>query len=340
MYSAVANLTFTEVTETASNHGELRYAESDAPSTAWAYYPSTTPSAATSGSATRRTGTTTRSRATTPGLTMIHETGHAMGLKHPHETGSFGAMPVDHDFLEYSVMSYRSYIGASTSSGYTNGCEQLSADADDVRHRRAAGRCTAPTTPPTAATPSTRWIRPPARCPSTASARACLAGNKIFMTLWDGGGNDTYDFSNYATNLSVNLNPGAWTTASATQLATLGNGHYAAGNIANALLYNGNTASLIENVDRRLRQRHDGRQRADNQLTGGRGNDTLDGGPGADTAMFSGNQSDYTVMHNARRQLDRSPTSARPPTAPTRSATWNSCGSPTRSSVSTVSSPA
>ena len=41
MYSAVANVTFTEVTETARVHGDLRYAESDLPSTAWAYYPST-----------------------------------------------------------------------------------------------------------------------------------------------------------------------------------------------------------------------------------------------------------------------------------------------------------
>src|SRR6184192_3417292 len=39
MYSAVANVTFSEVTETATTHGELRYAESDTPSTAWAYYP-------------------------------------------------------------------------------------------------------------------------------------------------------------------------------------------------------------------------------------------------------------------------------------------------------------
>ena len=26
-------------------------------------------------------------------------------------------------------------------------------------------------------------------------------GNRIFMTIWDGGGHDTYDFSNYTTNL-------------------------------------------------------------------------------------------------------------------------------------------
>ncbi len=41
MYSSVANVQFTEVTESASVHGDLRYAMSDKPGTAWAYYPST-----------------------------------------------------------------------------------------------------------------------------------------------------------------------------------------------------------------------------------------------------------------------------------------------------------
>jgi len=42
------------------------------------------------------------------------------------------------------------------------------------------------------------------------------------MTVWDGGGQDTYDFSNYSTGVTVNLAPGSWTTTSATQLANLG----------------------------------------------------------------------------------------------------------------------
>src|SRR5262245_52978666 len=40
-YAAVANVTFTEITETSTEHATLRYAESDSPRTAWAYYPST-----------------------------------------------------------------------------------------------------------------------------------------------------------------------------------------------------------------------------------------------------------------------------------------------------------
>ncbi|MFL5158883.1 MAG: matrixin, partial [Microvirga sp.] len=41
LYSSVANLTFAEVPETAADHADLRFALSDAPRTAWAYYPST-----------------------------------------------------------------------------------------------------------------------------------------------------------------------------------------------------------------------------------------------------------------------------------------------------------
>ena len=32
--------------------------------------------------------------------------------------------------------------------------------------------------------------------------------NNVFMTVWDGGGNDTYDFSNYETNLKVSRSQG------------------------------------------------------------------------------------------------------------------------------------
>lgn len=33
--------------------------------------------------------------------------------------------------------------------------------------------------------------------------------NRIFMTIWDGGGYDTYDLSNYTTDLQIDLTPAA-----------------------------------------------------------------------------------------------------------------------------------
>ena len=43
MYASVANLTFVEIAESQSQHADLRFAMSDEPSTAWAYFPSTAP---------------------------------------------------------------------------------------------------------------------------------------------------------------------------------------------------------------------------------------------------------------------------------------------------------
>ena len=128
--------------------------------------------------------------------------------------------------------------------------------------------------------------------------------NRIFMNIWDGGGHDTYDFSNYTTNLKVDLSPGGWTTTSATQLANLGGGHFAIGNISNSLLYHGNTASLIEDAIGGSGNDIITGNVADNHLTGNGGNDTLDGGAGNDTAVYSGLQSNYQMVHNADGILD------------------------------------
>ena len=60
---------------------------------------------------------------------------------------------------------------------------------------------------------------------------------------------DTYDLSNYTTDLAIDLNPGASSIISTEQLAYLGDGHYAAGNVYNAYLFNGDARSIY-------RQRH------------------------------------------------------------------------------------
>jgi serralysin len=52
---------------------------------------------------------------------FLHETGHTLGLKHPHvKVPGFGVVPHDHDSLEYTVMSYRSYVGDNTGGDYSN----------------------------------------------------------------------------------------------------------------------------------------------------------------------------------------------------------------------------
>jgi serralysin len=119
-------------------------------------------------------------------------------------------------------------------------------------------------------------------------------GNRIFATIWDGGGVDTYDLSNYATNLTLDLNPGGYSVFSTAQRAYLGNNGsdvYARGNIFNALLFGGNSASMIENATggsgndiitgNSLGNVLNGNAGADS-INGAAGNDTIHGGDGND----------------------------------------------------------
>jgi VCBS repeat-containing protein len=297
IFSSVTNLTFTEVTETATVHGDLRFAESDATATAWGYYPTTHAAGGDMWFNNSKNYYDNPLTGTYGFLTIMHETGHAMGLKHPHgASGSFGAMPADRDSLEYSVMSYRSYIGGPM-TGYTNGptsYPQTLMMYDIAALQTLYGANYAHNGGDTVY----RWNPATGEMSLNGVGQGAPAGNKIFMTIWDGGGNDTYDFSNYTTAMTVRLAPGEWSTVSSVQLASLGGGYYAAGNIANALLHQNNTASLIENAI--------GGSAADtlignalgNSLTGKGGNDTLDGGAGTDTAVYSGLQANYTLTQN------------------------------------------
>jgi serralysin len=110
--------------------------------------------------------------------------------------------------------------------------------------------------------------------------------NRIYRTLWDGGGTDTYDLSNYTTNMNIDLSPGGRSTFSTAQLAIVNTtlGTKATGNLFNALLYNNNTDSLIENAIGGSGNDTITGNEANNVLKGGLGSDTLNGGLGTDTA--------------------------------------------------------
>ena len=120
-----------------------------------------------------------------------------------------------------------------------------------------------------------------------------VAGNRIFRTIWDGDGNDTYDLGNYDTNLSLDLRPGKFSTFSSAQLADLNRfdddpAFMARGNIANARLVDGDERALIENAlggfgNDRIRGNN-----ADNMLSGNDGNDRLFGGKGQDLLYGQG----------------------------------------------------
>lgn len=113
-FAAVANLSFTERTHPNDGSADIRIAESNAPGTAWAYDPSTAPVG----------GDVWFNKADYNNpvignyawMTFIHELGHSVGLDHPHTNG----MPGDRDSVEFTVMTYRSFIGDNV-AGYNNG---------------------------------------------------------------------------------------------------------------------------------------------------------------------------------------------------------------------------
>jgi serralysin len=218
--------------------------------------------------------------------THLHEIGHAMGLKHPHETWSFGAVPTDEDTVEFSVMSYRSYENASTSGGYTNaqwGYEQTYMMLDIAALQTMYGADYTTNSGDTVY----KWTPGSGNTVIDGSNAIEPGANTIFATIWDGGGNDTYDLSAYTSSLSIDLRPGKWSVFDTAQLADLGNSHTARGSIFNALEYQNNAASLVENAIGGTGNDAILGNDANNVLTGGAGADSLSGGAGTDTASYS-----------------------------------------------------
>jgi serralysin len=328
LYASVANLSLTEITETESQHADIRFARSALPSTAWAYYPTSDASGGDVWVGKSKTYDAPR-KGNYAYLTIVHEIGHALGLEHAHEGN---VMPVSKDSMEYTVMSYRSYVGASLSSGYANETWDYSQslmmyDIAALQHMYGANYATNSTATKYTWTPTGKSI-------INGVLQASAGDNRIFQTVWDGGGTDTYDFTQYTTGIRVDLNPGAWTITSQAQRAQLkwDGSKLAAGNIANALLYHGDLRSIIENAHggsgsdvikgntaRNSLQGNAGNdllygRDGNDGLSGGSGNDvlvgqkgadTLTGGSGADSFKFSTWSDSTAAAHDTIRDFMR-----------------------------------
>lgn len=263
-WARVANLNFVETT---GGSGDIRFGTSSLPATSWAYWPGTSIGGDVWFGNTGSNAPTNPVAGSYDYATYIHEIGHALGLKHPHDTdGSDVVANRNTDSIEYSIMSYKSYVGADM-NGYTvaDGSYPTGPMLDDI----AAIQYMYGANYSTNSGDTTYTFDPSAEV--------------IFNTIWDGGGNDTYDFSKYTTDVKIDLQPGEWSLSSDSQLAYLGYGHTATGNVANAYLYNGDTRSLIENaIGGSGNDTLEGNQ-ADNVLDGGAGEDFMEGGAGSDT---------------------------------------------------------
>ena len=302
------NLSISAGSVTSSN---LRFATSDTPSTAWAYYPSTS---AQGGDVWfgREFDYTKPVAGNYSWATMLHEIGHALGLKHGHEAESgFPTLPSSTDSMEYSIMTYRSNVGGHTNY-YANeefGYAQSYMMYDIAALQRMYGADFSTNSG------STVYKWNPGSGDTLVNGQVAIdaGGNRIFATIWDGGGKDTYDLSAYTTGLEIDLRPGAFSKFSAAQLAKLSfeTDAFARGNIFNALLFNGDLRSLIENAKGgsggdliRGNQGINGiaGNGGNDKIYGMDGNDTLNGGSGNDL-VDGGNGNDLLIGGSGRDSL-------------------------------------
>jgi serralysin len=305
-YSAISGLTFTELGDDAGEQkidADLRLARSDDPGTAYAYYPNDNP---VGGDSMFNTG-----GYNSPQIgnyqyhTFLHELGHALGLKHGHETSGPGAVPYELDSMEFTVMTYRSWVGKPLTYGYANetwGFAQslMMLDIAAIQRMYGANFNTAAgdTTYTFSTTTGEMFIY--------GASVGTPGGNRVFRTVWDGDGIDTYDLSNYTTNLAIDLSPGGFSdfdVGGNFQRAMLDFGYagtpqtFARGHLFNALQYDGDVRSLIENAKGGSGNDSFVGNAADNTFHGGAGNDTFHASGGEDT--YYGDAGIDSLIYNA-----------------------------------------
>lgn len=192
---------FTEVTENGSTVGELRVAFTDVGSS-FGYAYSGTP---------QRPGgkpgdvwisssqsNSTYSVGDYSYMALLHEVGHTLGLKHTFESP---AAPAQYDNYRYSIMSYTAIETAVTFTPAGNG--GLNASSQSV----------------VAATPMVLDIL--AAQAIYGAETSTRAGDTVYtfspranivQTIWDGGGTDRIDASNFTTPVQIDLRPGAYSS--------------------------------------------------------------------------------------------------------------------------------
>ncbi|MCK4494282.1 MAG: M10 family metallopeptidase C-terminal domain-containing protein, partial [Methylococcales bacterium] len=296
-FSNIADISFTRTIDSSTNAGDIRWGESSYPSVAYTLYPWDYQSAGDIWIGTERSYFRD---AAEPGsytfLTFLHELGHAVGEDHTHSNIT---SPVKEDQLKYSIMSYKSYEGASSYEGNYH-----------------------PTTPMLNDVAAMQLVYGENTTYHTGNDTYQWASDAhIFETIWDAGGIDTIDASNRTNTaeggVSINLKPGRWSKigkefwngqANVRDNLTIAYGaeiENATGTIFSDTLRGNNLNNVLTGLSGNDALKG---YKGNDELIGGAGNDSLrgdagddilNGGTGTDTAIYLGNSSDYSFERSA-----------------------------------------
>ena len=201
-WAAVAKLQFSQVADTATNVGDIRFAFSSAASLTgswgYAFYPNAYwPSAGDVWINAVNGGAGNWAAGSNNYESLIHEIGHSLGLKHPFADSP--TLPSELDSRLYTIMSYtdppnnlfikitKSQTGsASYSYFYVNPETPMLLDIQAMQYVYGA---------------NTSFN-------GGDSIYTFDPAVPFFKTLWDGGGNDTISVANFLKGCSIDLTPG------------------------------------------------------------------------------------------------------------------------------------
>ncbi|MGE4284428.1 MAG: M10 family metallopeptidase C-terminal domain-containing protein [Clostridia bacterium] len=272
-WANVANLTFNEVTESGTEVGDIRFAfsssVSDVGSWGWSYFPNN--SSALGGDIWISTSLTGSNMDFSQGgyglMSLIHELGHALGLKHPGDYGDSDVGPflsATTDNQLYSIMSYNApdnnwWVDTQTNTYvYVYAQTPMIYDIAAMQYLYGANTTT-----------------------NTGDNIYSYDNQAPFrLTIWDAGGHDTISVANSSRGSLINLNEGSFSSIQTNRfysyygISDTADGTYNLGIAEGAIIEDAIGGSgddtLIGND-------------VNNRLTGNNGNDTLNGGAGNDT---------------------------------------------------------
>ncbi len=309
MLAGLIPITFVELTGSEDADAILRFATTNATSTAFGYFPGGSSEAGDIWFSANGVYFGNPQAGSYGFHTILHEMGHAFGLKHGHDTSGYGALPAELDEMASSVMTYRSYIGAHDDY-YQNKADSYAQSfmPYDIAALQSLYGINWDTN---AGRTVYTWDEATGEMSINGVGQGAPVGPEVFATIWDGSGRDTLMLRNFSDDQTIDLRPGGGAHFDDALLADLSSSAVADANIYFALLPDGTRRSLIEVVKTGSGDDVIYGNAARNLLAGGRGDDVIYGGTGNDKLkgngghdrLYGGNGDDRLLGGGGRDRL-------------------------------------